>query len=92
MPTEAIPLNIEDANGLAAALELEAAHLDAGEQELVLDFSAVSRIDTGALAALENLLRAAGENGIRVSLRGVNVVVYKVLKLTKVAQRLSFVN
>ena len=92
MATEDIPLNSDDAQGLAAALALEAAHLDAGEQELVLDFSAVSRIDTGALTALENLLRAAGEKGIRVSLRGVNVAVYKVLKLTKVAQRLSFVN
>jgi anti-anti-sigma regulatory factor len=92
MTTEDIPLNIDDASGLAAALDLEAAHLDAGEPELVLDFSAVSRIDTGALTALENLLRAAGEKGIRVSLRGVNVAVYKVLKLTKVAQRLSFVN
>jgi len=92
MPNDATPLNIEDDDGLAAALNLEAAHLDAGEPQLVLDFSAVSRIGTGALAALENLLRAADEKGIRVSLRGVNVAVYKVLKLTKVAQRLSFVN
>jgi len=92
MPTEDIPLKTDDASGLAAALDLEAAHLDPGEQELVLDFSAVSRVDTGALTSLENLLSTASEKGVRVSLRGVNVAVYKVLKLTKVAQRLSFVN
>jgi len=45
-----------------------------------------------AVLAAAYLLRAAGEKGIRVSLRGVNVAVYKVMKLTKVAQRLSFVN
>ena len=44
MPIEDIPLNIDDTHGLAAALDLEAAHLDPGEQELVLDFSAVSRV------------------------------------------------
>lgn len=70
---------------------------DAAEQlgsagnELVLDFSAVRRIDTEALLGLEELAAKARANSIQVAIRGVNVEVYKVLKLVAVAGQFSFI-
>ena len=62
---------------------------DAGG-ELVLDFSAVQRIDTAAVGAIERLAGAANEKTVKVVLQGVNVDVYKVLKLVRLAPRFSF--
>lgn len=58
--------------------------------ELVLDFSSVSRIDPGALRALEELAGIADEKAVTLELRGVGVNVYKVLKLAKLAPRFRF--
>jgi anti-anti-sigma regulatory factor len=41
--------------------------------------------------ALEELADRADEKGIKVALRGVNVDVYKVLKLVKLSSRFAFV-
>lgn len=49
----------------------------------------VLRVDTGALRAIEEL--AELDSG-KVSLRGVNVGVYKVLKLARLTSRFAFVN
>lgn len=57
--------------------------------EVVLDFSGVLRVGTGALRAIEEL--AELDSG-KVSLRGVNVGVYKVLKLARLTSRFAFVN
>lgn len=54
----------------------------------ILDFSAVRRIDAQGLHELEAL--AAGEP--KPVLRNVNVDVYKVLVLTKLAPRLRFLD
>ncbi len=62
------------------------------EGELVLDFSAVSRFDAAAVTALEKLATAAEGRGAKLVLRGVNVDVYKVLKLVKLAPRFTFLN
>ena len=64
--------------------------LDSGKGEVVLDFSSVRRIDPGALRALEELAGVAESKAVSVALRGVNVGVYKVLKLMKLAPRFSF--
>ena len=64
--------------------------LNSAAGEVVLDFSSVRRIDPGTLRALEELAGAAGDKSIHVVLRGVNVDVYKVLKLMKLASRFSF--
>jgi anti-anti-sigma regulatory factor len=76
------------------ALELKEAgeKLDSAEGELFLDFSSVRRIDSSALRAMEEFARIADEKAVKVVLRGVNVDVYKVLKLVKLTQRFSFVN
>ncbi len=91
MPAEALVLMIEDTGLAAAALNDAAGRLDPAEGELVLDFSSLDRLDSGSLRAMENLARAAEERAVKVTLRGVSAGVYKVLKLTKLAQRLSFV-
>jgi len=66
--------------------------LDNAEGEVVLDFSSVDRIDATGLRAMEEFADIADDKGVKVALRGVNVSVYKVLKLVKLASRFSFVN
>jgi anti-anti-sigma regulatory factor len=60
--------------------------------EMVLDISSVRRLDAGSLASLEKVAAAADSKGVRVVLRGVDVDVYRVLKLVKLSARFSFVN
>ena len=57
-----------------------------------LDFSSVRRLDTGGLRALEDFVGAADGKTVKVTLRGVNVDVYKVLKLARLSSRFSIVN
>ena len=64
--------------------------LDNANGEVVLDFSRVGRIDSTVLRALEEVVSAADLKGVKVVLGGVNVSVYKVLKLTKLASRFTF--
>ena len=59
------------------------------EGEAVLDFSSIRRIDTSGVRALEDLVRLADAKSVKVVLRGVNVDVYKVLKLMKLTRRFS---
>ena len=72
------------------ALQEVCGNLDSAEGEVVLDFSSVRRIDPGALRAMEELAEAAEPKAVKLVLRGVNVHVYKVLKLVKLASRFSF--
>jgi anti-anti-sigma regulatory factor len=65
--------------------------LDSIEGEVALDFSSVRRIDSSALRAMEEFVGMADDKGVKVVLRGVNVGVYKVLKLVKLGSRFSFV-
>jgi anti-anti-sigma regulatory factor len=60
--------------------------------ELLLDFSAVERIDAKALIAIEELAERAEQAEVAVVFRGVNVRVYKVLKLVRLASKFSFVS
>jgi anti-anti-sigma regulatory factor len=72
---------------------LEAGETLAGVQdEIVLDFSSVLRLDPCSLRAMEEFTALAADKSVKVVLRGVNVGVYKVLKLVKLASRFSFVN
>jgi anti-anti-sigma regulatory factor len=65
--------------------------LDGADGEVVLDFSSVLRIDPSVLGAMEKLAGKADGKSVKVVLRGVNVDIYKVLKLAKLAPRFSFV-
>lgn len=71
---------------LEAALE----KLAASQGEMVVDFTPVQRVDAAALRMMEKLAAAAGEKSVKVVLRGVNVDIYKTLKLVKLTPRFSF--
>jgi len=80
-----------DEERLVPTLQAAGEKLDSAG-ELALDFSSVRRIDASALRAIEELARIADEKAVKVFLRGVNVDVFKVLKLVKLTSRFSFVN
>jgi len=81
-----------DEERIVQALQEAEEKLDGVEGEVALDFSSVRRIDAVALSALEVFVDIADDKGVKVLLRGVNVGVYKVLKLVKLASRFCFVN
>jgi anti-anti-sigma regulatory factor len=89
MPMNTVSLKI-DGDRVAHALQEALEKLDGGGSEMVLDFSSVRRIDPSALRAMEGLASTAGDKDAKIVLRGVNVDIYKVLKLTKLARRFSF--
>jgi anti-anti-sigma regulatory factor len=91
MAMNAVFLNIEETR-VVPALREAGEKLDGTEGKVVLDFSSVRRIDPNALSAIEELARIADEKSVNVALRGVNIDVYKVLKLVKLSRRFSFVN
>ncbi len=65
--------------------------LDTENGDVTLDFSPVQQIDAGIVRAMEELADRADDKGVRVTLRGVKVDVYKVLKLVKLSSRFVFV-
>jgi ABC-type transporter Mla MlaB component len=79
-----------EAEHVADSLKAAGAKLDGAPVETILDLSAVTRIDPRDLVAMEELARIADEKAIKVGLRGVNVEIYKVLKLVKLVPRFSF--
>ena len=66
--------------------------LDSTEGEVVLDFSAVKRLPPSGLQALEKFAAKSEERSAKIVLRGVNIDVYKVLKLARLSARFEFVN
>jgi len=88
MPANAVWLKI-DGERVLHALQEAVEKLDGAGGEVVLDFSSVHRIDTSALRAMENLASTV-DGKVKVALQGVNVDIYKVLKLMKLAPRFSF--
>ncbi len=79
-----------DQDCVVQALEEARAKLDGSDGEVVIDFSSLRRVDPAALHALQELASVAEEKSVKLVLRGVNVEVYKVLKLMKLASRFSF--
>jgi anti-anti-sigma regulatory factor len=79
-------------DNVAQGLEDVCAKLTASDGEVVLDFSGVQRIDPSGLRAIEDLADAADGKLVKVTVQGVNVDVYKVLKLARLSQRFSIVN
>ncbi len=90
METNALCLKIDGNNVMADLLNAEES-LE-GRQELALDFSSVSCIDSVGLEGLQSLAHRAEEKETKVVLRSVNVNVYKTLKLARLTPRFSFVN
>jgi anti-anti-sigma regulatory factor len=87
-----IPVALEfDRDSVTHALQEARAKLASVEGDLCLDFSAVRRIDPNALTELEELAGLADPKGVKVVLRGVNIDIYRVLKLMKLTTRFSFI-
>jgi anti-anti-sigma regulatory factor len=63
-----------------------------GTDEVILDFSPVRRIDRAALDALTEFVDVADDKTVNVVLSGINVDVYRVLKLARLTQRFSMVS
>ncbi len=91
MVTIAVRLKI-DGEHVLAALKEAGEKLDPAAGELVLDFSSVRGVETGALQELSTLVAAAKQKGIKIVLHGVSPELYKVFKLTGQASQLAFVN
>jgi len=81
-----------DGAHVAEALREAANKLSATEGELVLDFAGVERVDAKAVTALEDLASKAKGKSVRIVLRGVNVGIYKVLKLARLDREFGFLN
>jgi len=88
MSASALFLTIEEGR-IVPLLEETRVRLESAHGEAVLDFSAVHRINSDALKALEDFAQVADEKAVKVVLHGVNVDVYKVLKLVKLTHRVS---
>jgi anti-anti-sigma regulatory factor len=91
MAMNAVWLKIDELRAVQA-LQEAGDRLDRADGEVVMDFSAVRRIDSNLLQAMEEFANQADDNSVKVALHGVNVDVYKVLKLVKLAQRFTFAN
>ena len=91
MPVQSVLLEMDRAQ-LAAALQRATEMLNGGDSEAVLDFSAVERVDPNELKLIEKLAALAGEKSLKIALRGVNVGIYKALKLANLTGRFSFEN
>lgn len=82
---------VMDERNLIASLDTAGKSLQS-ELELTLDFSGVVRVDSPGLRAIQDLAHRAEEKKVKVVVRGVNVNVYKTLKLARLTQRFSFAN
>jgi anti-anti-sigma regulatory factor len=91
MAVNTVWLNI-DGKDVAQALQEARKNLDSIEGEAILDFSSLRRIDSNELRAMEEFARAADQKAVKVVIRGVNVDVYKVLKLVRLTRWFSFLN
>jgi len=92
MTTTETPIAFEiGSKDMAEALQEARETLDAAGGKATLDLSALRRIDPRSLAAMEALAAEADKKGVRIVLRSVNVDVYRVLKLARLASRFSFV-
>jgi anti-anti-sigma regulatory factor len=91
-----MPTNLEciriDKERVAESLRDVLARMECAGLELVVDFSSVERIDAGALGALREIAEAADGRSVTVALSGVSVELYRVLKLTKLAQRFTYLS
>ena len=79
-----------DGETIVQVLQEAREKLDSAEGDVLLDFSSVRRIDPSALTAMEELAGIADDKAVKVVLCGVNVDIYKVLKLVKLTSRFSF--
>ena len=81
-----------DGDRVAECIHEAHMQLDTARDQTTLDFSSVLRIMPQDLRAMEELADRADNQSVKVVLCGVNVDIYKVLKLVKLAPRFSFMS
>ena len=91
METNTAFLSIPEGN-LTSAFETAGKTLDGEPQQLGVDLSCVHRIDSAGLNAIQDFAHVADEKKVKVVLRGVNVNVYKMLKLARLTRHFLFAN
>lgn len=79
-------------DGERVADSIRKVRTDGSGSPIVLDFASVRRIDTETLQVIEALANVAATEACQINFRGVNVEIYKVLKLVSLASRFCFVN
>jgi anti-anti-sigma regulatory factor len=79
-----------DQKNIVAVLKDAGKQLARVEGEVVVDFSAVEWVDSAIVKALQEFADTADLASVKVGLRDVNIGVYKVLKLVRLAERFSF--
>ena len=79
-----------DGDRVAECIHEAYMQLDTAGDQTNLDFSSVLRISPKDLRAMEELADRADNQSVKVVLCEVNVDIYKVLKLVKLAPRFSF--
>ena len=89
MASDGVRLSVEG-EGAAHILREARNTLESAQGEVVLNFSSVQQIDSGALRAMDELADTASAKGIQLVLNNVSVDIYKVLKLMGLASRFSF--
>ena len=89
MPANSVSLETDGTHAAVALLQA-IEKLDGGDGGAILDFSSIDRIDPSELKLLEKLARLAGDKSVKVVLHGVNVGIYKALKLANLTGRFAF--
>jgi len=69
---------------------IESGRIEVDESRTVVDFSRVERLDSNSLASVRELAQRAEDSESKVIVRGLNVEVYKALKLAKLTSGFSF--
>ena len=90
MTTNVVWIKVDPERPVHALQQQAVEKVKSAEGEVVLDFSSVLRIDSSVVRALEALAGLADGKSVKVVLRAVNVYIYRVLKLLKMAQRFTF--
>lgn len=74
---------------LVSELRSLAKNLERDPADITLDLSSLRRVNSQDVLAIEELVRVAEEKEVKVTLRGVNVPIYRALKLVKLTNRFS---
>jgi anti-anti-sigma regulatory factor len=91
MPKIAVRAKVDDTN-IVSTIDKVRTERKETEGEVQLDCRTLRRLDGNGMRALTDLARWAREKEVKVVIRGVNVELYKVLKLARLTSTFVFVD
>lgn len=92
MTTTACESIVVNGERVAETLKAVCGGLPSNSSDVLLDFFLVQSLDPMAIKELEDLAEAAKLASVKVILRGVNVEIYKVLKLSDLTDKFLFIS